>query len=77
MAKRRPYPKHVKDEERRIVVSFSLSGQTLSLFREAFSLAEGHEPTLEECRERARDLTFQAIGAYIKQHIELEGALIV
>ena len=77
MAKRRAYPKRVKDEERRIVVSFSLSGETLSLFREAFSLAEGHEPMIEECRERSRDLAFQAIGAYIKQHVEIEGAMIV
>lgn len=74
--KKRPYPKK-REEERRVIANFSLSGETLRLFREAYALAEGHEPTLEEIREKARDLAFQGIGAYIKHHIEIEGAIIL
>lgn len=75
MAKR-AYPRK-RDEERRIVVSFSLSGDVLRYFRAAYAVSEGHEPTIEECREKSRDLAFQAIGAYIKRHVEIEGAIIL
>lgn len=74
MAKR-AYPRK-KQELLRIPVTFSLSGEVLERFREAFALAEGHEPAVEECREYARNLAFQAIASYIKQHIEIEGAII-
>ena len=74
---RRAYPKRVKEGEERIVVSFSLSAETRRLFYEAYTLAEGHEPTIEEVRGKARDLAFGAIGAYIRQQIEIEEATII
>lgn len=74
MAKR-AYPRK-KQELLRIPVTFSLSGEILERFREAYALAEGHEPTIEECREYARNLAFQAVGSYIKRYVEIEGTII-
>jgi hypothetical protein len=73
---KRAYPRK-KQELLRIPVTFSLSGEMLERFREAYALAEGHEPTLQECREYARNLAFSAIDTYIKRHIEIEGAVIL
>lgn len=76
MTKKKSYP-HKADDEKRIVVSLSLSGDELRYFREAFALTEGHEPGVAECREKARDLAYGAIDTYIKRHIEIEGAIIL
>lgn len=66
---RRAYPKRVKEGEERIVISFSLSAETRRAFCEAYSIAECHEPSVQEVREKARDLAFQSIGAYIKEYL--------
>jgi hypothetical protein len=66
---KRAYPRK-RAEERRIPVTLSLSGDTLRYFREALSISEGHEPTVEECKEKAIDLAYAAIGAYIKREIK-------
>jgi hypothetical protein len=76
---KRAYPRK-KEEERRIPVTLSLSGDTLRYFREALSISEGHEPTAEECKQKAIDLAYGAIGAYVRQHSEMiaqHGAIIV
>jgi len=75
--KKRPYPKRVKEGEERVVVSLSLSAETRRLFCEAYFLTEGHEPSVKEIREKARGEAFKGIGAYIKQHIEIEGTIIL
>ena len=72
---KRAYPRK-KQELLRIPVTFSLSGELLERFREAYALAEGHEPTAEECREYTRELAFQSVEQFVKRHIEIEGAII-
>jgi hypothetical protein len=74
--KKRPYP-HKPEKEKRIPVTFPLSGETLKEFREIASIEEAHELTNEEIIEKARDLAYQAIGAYIKRHREYNDAIIV
>jgi len=60
---KRAYPRKA-DEERRIVVSFSLSGVMLKLLRDRLEQYMHTEPTLEEVRSFARGKAFEAIEAY-------------
>jgi hypothetical protein len=76
LRKKRPYPRK-KEQELRIPVTFSLSADVLRDFREAYCISEGHEPTMEECRERARSLAFGAIGAFIRRYLENNEAMIL
>jgi hypothetical protein len=73
---RRAYPKK-SEEERRIVVSFSLSDDRLKWFREMIALETGHEPTVEQCREAARDIAQFAIDEQIKRRIEFNEVIIL
>lgn len=75
MAKR-AYPRK-KQEELRIPVTFSLSSEILKDFRRAYSISEGHEPTMEECKERAKDLAFDAIDAFIHRYLKRDEAIIL
>lgn len=76
LRKKRPYPRK-KEQELRVPVTFSLSADVLRDFREAYCISEGHEPTIEECRDLARSLAFSAIGAFIRQHLESNEAMIL
>jgi hypothetical protein len=57
---RREYPKK-RDDEKRIVINFSLSGERLRVFREMLCRQMGCEPSLETVREVARDLALWGI----------------
>ena len=75
MAKR-PYPKK-SDDERRLVISLTLSDDRLRWFKEMMSLQSGHEPTVEEIRAYARDIAQSAIDEQIKRKIEFNDAMII
>ena len=73
---KREYPKK-SDDERRVVISFTLSDDRLRWFKDMMCLQSGHEPTLEELREYARDIAQSAIDEQIKQRIEFNDAMII
>lgn len=73
---KRAYPKK-SDEARRIVVSFSLSGDRLRWFREALALSNSHEPEVSDIREAAQSLAHQSVDAFIQQKIELDNPTIL
>lgn len=60
---KRTYPRKAV-EERRIPVTFPLSGERLKAFRQTYAASVGHNPTIEECKEKASDLALQAIDRY-------------
>ena len=61
---KRAYPRKAQ-EELRIPVSFSLSGERLKAFRTAYRGAYGREPSKQECREKASELALQAIDTFL------------
>lgn len=71
---KRPYPKK-KDEERRVVISFTLSDDRLRWFREMICLQTGQEPDLDQIRAVARDIAQSAIDERIKHKINFDNAI--
>jgi hypothetical protein len=65
------------EEEKRIVASFSLREERLKWFRQALAFELGREPTRKECEGAMRSIAQQGIDAFIKQKIEIEGAIII
>ena len=63
MAKR-PYPRKAENE-RRIVVSFSLSDVMLRQVRERLTAYTKQEPTVNEIQAFARGKAYEAIEAYL------------
>ena len=57
---RREYQKK-SDDEKRIIINFSLSGDRLRMFREMLRTRMGCEPSLLTIREVARDLALWGI----------------
>lgn len=76
MPKKRPYPKK-PDDERRVVVSFSLSDDRLEWFKEMLCLQNGAEPSIEQIRESARNIAQSAIDDCIKRRIELDDSAMI
>lgn len=68
---RREYPKK-SDDERRIVVNFSLSGDRLKRFREMMKHHAGCEPSTETLRSVARDLALWGIDEKTARLTEVE-----
>ena len=52
------------EEERRIPVSFSLSGVRLKQFRKDLAAIIGREPSKQDCKDKASDLALHAIDAF-------------
>ena len=73
---KRPYPKK-PDNERRVVVSFSLSDDRLEWFKEMLCLQNGAEPSIDLIRSAARDIAQAAIDEQIKRKIELDNSAII
>lgn len=73
---KRPYPKK-KDEEKRIVISFTLSDDRLRWFKEAMVLETGHEPSLNDIREHSRSIAQAAIDDWIKRKVEFDGHIML
>lgn len=63
MAKR-PYP-HKAENERRIVVSFSLSGTMLQQLRERLAAYTHEEPAARDIQAFARGKAYEAIEEYL------------
>ncbi len=63
---KRPYP-HKAENERRIVVSFSLSDVLLRQMRERLAAYMHTEPTMREVQAFARGLAYEAIENYLAQ----------
>ena len=61
----RTYPRK-KEEEKRVVISFTLSADRLLRLREKISLETDHEPSIEEIRSAARDIAQAAIDKQIE-----------
>jgi len=73
---KRAYPKK-KDEEKRVVISFTLSDDRLMWFREMISRETGKEPSIDDVRSVARDIAQSAIDEQIKRKIEFNDAIII
>lgn len=73
---KRPYPKK-PDNERRVVVSFSLSDDRLEWFKEMLCLQIGAEPSIDLIRSVARDIAQQAIDEQIKRKVEIDNSAII
>jgi len=63
---KRPYP-HKAEDERRIVVSFSLSGTLLTGLRERLGQYMLTTPTKHTLQSFARGLAYEAIENYLAQ----------
>jgi hypothetical protein len=66
MQKKRPYP-HKSEDERRIVVSFSISGTMLELLRAKLAGYMDIQPenvSVEDLRGQVRQLALQAVEDY-------------
>jgi hypothetical protein len=61
---KRAYPRKAQ-EDLRIPVSFSLSGERLKAFRRVYTASFGHEPTKQECRDKASEIALQAIDTFL------------
>lgn len=61
---KRPYP-HKAEDERRIVVSFSLSGPMLKSLRERLEQYMHSQPTKAEVQAFARGKAYEAIEDYL------------
>ena len=73
---RRPYPRK-NDKDRRVVVSFSLSDERLKWFMEYLAMEVGHEPSIEEVREYARQIAQSSIDEQVKRKIEFNDVMIM
>lgn len=73
---KRPYPKK-PDDERRVVISFTLSDDRLRWFKEMLCIKDGHEPSIETIRSVARDIAQSAIDEQIKREIKFNDAMII
>jgi hypothetical protein len=62
--KHREYAKKT-DEEKRVVVSFSLSGDRIKRLRQKFFEEHGRQPTEAECRYTASDVSLKALDEYL------------
>ena len=61
---KRAYPRKAEDE-RRIVVSFSLSGDMLKSLRERLEAYKQSQPTKHEMQAFARGKAYEAIEGYL------------
>lgn len=73
---KRSYPKK-PDDERRVTINFTLSGERLCWFKEMIFLQTGNEPSVDEIRSLARDIAQVAIDEQIRRKIEIEGNAII
>ena len=64
VAKRRAYP-HKSEDERRIVVSFSISGSMLADLRNRLEMYMHTQPTKREIQSFTRGMAYEAIEAYL------------
>jgi hypothetical protein len=67
----------LSDEELHIIATFSLRAERLKWFRQALALEIGHEPSRKEIEEAMRRIAQQSIDNFVKQKIEIEGAIIL
>lgn len=68
---KRPYPRKAENE-RRIVVSFSLSGDMLKSLKERLEAYMHSQPTKSELQAFARGKAYEAIEAYLAQPFVLD-----
>ncbi len=66
MVAKRAYP-HKSENERRIVVSFSISGPMLENLRKRLEMYMRTQPTKREVQAFARGKAYEAIEAYLAE----------